>query len=146
MGGFTVIGLHQPKDLANIGGVFRAALAYEANLICVASERTRKDLTRIAADTPKAYRQIPVLRCANLQQMTPLSCEPVAVDLVEGASPLFEFKHPGRAFYIFGPEDGTLGADVLSWCTHRIFVPTKVCMNLASCVNVVLYDRMAKRA
>ncbi len=47
---------------------------------------------------------------------------------------------------MFGPEDGTLGDDVLSWCRDVIYVPTRYCMNLAATVNVVLYDRMQKRA
>ena len=61
------------------------------------------------------------------------------------ATPLPQYKHPDRAFYIFGPEDGTLGQSVTGWCRDIIYVPTIFCMNLAAAVNVVLYDRMAKR-
>jgi tRNA(Leu) C34 or U34 (ribose-2'-O)-methylase TrmL len=53
--------------------------------------------------------------------------------------------HPERAFYVFGPEDGTLGTRHLSKCVRKIMVPTKFCMNLAATVNVVLYDRLAKQ-
>lgn len=53
-------------------------------------------------------------------------------------------NRPARAFYVFGPEDGTLGSDILSWCPQRLMVPTRTCMNLAATVNVVLYDRLAK--
>jgi len=70
---------------------------------------------------------------------------PVAVDLVEGARNLMDYTHPERAIYIFGPEDGTLGPEILSWCRDRIYVPTARCMNLAATVNVILYDRAAKR-
>lgn len=45
---------------------------------------------------------------------------------------------------IFGPEDGTLGERVLSWCRDVVYVPTDRCMNLAATVNVILYDRAAK--
>jgi tRNA(Leu) C34 or U34 (ribose-2'-O)-methylase TrmL len=58
--------------------------------------------------------------------------------------PLPGYKHPERALYIFGPEDGTLGHDVLDWCRDVVYVPTNGCMNLAATVNVVLYDRMTK--
>lgn len=54
------------------------------------------------------------------------------------------FQHPATAFYVFGPEDGTLGKDIRDWCPVRVMIPTRSCMNLAGCVNVVLYDRMAK--
>jgi tRNA(Leu) C34 or U34 (ribose-2'-O)-methylase TrmL len=76
----------------------------------------------------------------------PHDCVPVAVDLVDNARRLPAYTHPERAFYVFGPEDGTLGKRVLERCRDRVMVPTKGCMNLAACVNVVLYDRMCKRA
>ena len=68
----------------------------------------------------------------------------MAVDLVEDAESLPSFQHPNSAFYVFGPEDGTLGERHLSWCPRRLMIPTRGCMNLAATVNVVLYDRMAK--
>ena len=32
----------------------------------------------------------------------------ICVDLVVGATPLPDFVHPEKAFYMFGPEDGIL--------------------------------------
>lgn len=93
----------------------------------------------------KAYRHIPLLRLADLLDAIPYDCVPVAVDLVDCAKPLPEYVHPERAYYIFGPEDGTLGKRILERCRDVVYVPTEGCMNLAACVNVVLYDRMAKR-
>ena len=82
----------------------------------------------------------------DLHSVVPFDCVPVAVDLIEGAVPLGRYVHPERAFYVFGPEDGTLGKSITSWCRDTVYVPTKFCMNLAATVNVVLYDRMNKRA
>jgi tRNA(Leu) C34 or U34 (ribose-2'-O)-methylase TrmL len=96
-------------------------------------------------DTPKAYRSLPFLKVDDLKSVIPHDCVPVAIDLVEGATPLHKYVHPSRAFYIFGPEDGTLGKDVTDWCRDTIYIPTRECMNLSATVNVVLYDRMAKR-
>jgi len=73
-----------------------------------------------------------------------MGCVPVAVELVEGAKPLTEYKHPARAFYIFGPEDGTLKKKITDFCDDVVYIPTEGCMNLAATVNVVLYDRLAK--
>lgn len=76
----------------------------------------------------------------------PFDCVPVAVDLVEGAIPLPSYVHPERAFYVFGAEDATLGRKVTDRCRDKIYVPMAVgCLNLAACVNVVLYDRAAKQ-
>jgi tRNA(Leu) C34 or U34 (ribose-2'-O)-methylase TrmL len=103
-----------------------------------------KRFKRASTDTFKAWRHIPVLEVENLELVIPYDCVPVAVDLITGAHDLREYQHPERAFYIFGPEDGTLGSHVLSWCRDVIYVPTDGCMNLAATVNVVLYDRAAK--
>jgi hypothetical protein len=99
---------------------------------------------RSCVDTFKAWRHIPVLRGDDLHRLIPFDAVPIAVDLVDDAIELPAFQHPQRAFYVFGPEDGTLGRRHLDWCVHRVLVPTRQCMNLAATVNVVLYDRMAK--
>ena len=74
----------------------------------------------------------------------PYNCVPVAVDLLEGATPLPRYVHPERAFYIFGAEDATLGKRIIDRCRDKIVIPTSYCMNLAATANVVLYDRMVK--
>lgn len=137
---YSAIGLVNPKTPANVGSVLRAAFCYDAAMIAITGQR----LIRAATDTPCAFRHIPTLRVEDLKDVIPFDCVPVAIDLIEGARPLQEYTHPKRAFYIFGPEDGTLGKSVTSWCRDVVYVPTKTCMNLAATVNVVLYDRMAK--
>ncbi len=68
----------------------------------------------------------------------------MCVELVEGAIPLPEYQHPDQAFYIFGPEDGTISQQVIDKADAVVYVPTIGCMNLAATVNVVLYDRISK--
>lgn len=140
--GYAAIGLLRPKYAVNVGGVLRAAGVYGAAMVAVQGERTPVVSSQ---DTMAAYKQIPVLRGEDLIALCPYGAVPIAVDLVAGAVPLPSFKHPHMAFYIFGPEDGTLGRSVLDRCPIRLMVPTDGCMNLAATVNVVLYDRMAKQ-
>lgn len=142
MRGYSCIGLDNPKNPINIGSAMRAAYAYRVAMVAVSGNRYRK----VAADTPKAYRHLPLLQVADLKPVVPYGCVPVAVDIIEGAIPLHKYVHPERAFYIFGAEDNTLGKRVLSFCRDVVYVPTKCCMNLAATVNVVLYDRQAKKA
>lgn len=141
MRGYASIGLVRPKNSINVGNVLRAAYCYNAALVAIEGDRSP---VRSHSDTPQAWRHIPVIRGSDLHQMVPFDAVPIAVDLVPDAIDLPAFQHPQRAFYIFGPEDGTLGKRHLDWCTQRIAVPTRSCMNLAATVNVVLYDRMAK--
>lgn len=143
--GYAAVGLHHPKDPANVGGTLRAAWVYGAGLVAIAGPRGRaNDGIRHGANTPAAWKHLPVMVGDDLHALIPFDCIPVAVDLVDGAVPLPSFQHPQRAFYVFGPEDGTLGTSVLDWCKLRVMVPTRMCMNLAATVNVVLYDRIAK--
>lgn len=139
--GYAAIGLHQPKNPKNVGCVLRAAGCFDASLVVTSGARYKHTFT----DTMRAYRHIPLLCVDSLRDAIPYDCVPVAVDIIDGARSLPAFTHPERAFYIFGPEDGTLGESITSWCKHVVSVPTRHCMNLAATVNVVLYDRMVKQ-
>jgi tRNA(Leu) C34 or U34 (ribose-2'-O)-methylase TrmL len=94
----------------------------------------------------KAYRHMPLFKTDDLKNMIPYDCIPVAIDLLDNAISLTGFTHPERAFYIFGAEDATLGARITDWCPHKVYIPTRRCMNLACTVHVVLYDRMVKQS
>lgn len=140
--GYAVIALDQPKFGGNVGATMRAAWCYGAELVVIAGQRFRHEPT----DTPQAWRHIPTLEVADVFDALPFECVPVAVDLLPDATPLPRFVHPERAFYIFGGEDRTLSHEITARCPHKVYVPTRLCMNLAATVNVVLYDRMVKTA
>ncbi len=143
MRGYSAIGLVNSKTPENVGGVCRAASCYDASFIALSGTRAETVLAH-PTDTFKTYRHKPVIMVDDIKSIIPYGCVPVAVDLIDGATPLPEFTHPERAFYIFGPEDGTLDENIISWCSHTVYIPMNRCSNLAATVNVVLYDRMAK--
>ena len=138
--GFSCIGLDNPKTDVNVGAVLRAAGVFRADMVAISGHR----YGRAPTDTMKFYRHLPLLQVEDLHEVIPFDCVPVAVELVDRATPLNEYKHPERAFYVFGAEDATLGERVLSWCRDVVYIPTNGCLNLAACVNVVLYDRLSK--
>ncbi len=140
---FAYIGLVNPKSPENVGMVMRAAGCYEANKVFYTG--TRFDRARqFFTDTKNSHEKIPLKHTDDLISVAPESVKIVAVELVEGAIPLMHFAHPEQAFYIFGPEDGSLSQAILDACDHVVYIPTIGCMNLAASVNVVLYDRLAK--
>lgn len=143
--GFCALALWNPKNPINVGGVMRAADCYGADLIVIGGKRAANMSRHIPTDVSRAWRRIPTIIQNDPFDAMPLGSIPVAIDLIEGAEPLPTFAHPERAFYIFGPEDGTLQATIHRRCKHVVMVPTRHCMNLAACVNVVLYDRLAKQ-
>jgi tRNA(Leu) C34 or U34 (ribose-2'-O)-methylase TrmL len=139
--GKFAIGLHCPKNAINVGAALRAADAYGASLFAFDGKRLSLSTGTNVSHTEY---KIPVIRGEDLHDMIPYGYIPVAVELCEKAENIIFFNHPKNAFYIFGAEDATLGKKTLSWCKYKIYIPTKICMNLAACVNVVLYDRIAK--
>ena len=139
--GYFAVGLDNPKSAVNVGAALRATGVYGGAFMATSGKRYGRSLT----DPQKQYRHLPLIRHANIKEMIPYDCVPVAIELIEGAVPLPEYQHPERAFYIFGAEDNTLGTRVTDWCRDIVYIPTSDCMNLAACVNVVLYDRMAKQ-
>ncbi len=143
MRGYCIIGLDNPKTPANVGSIMRAAGCFGVNSVIYTGRRYKK-AKQFVTDPQKIHRHIPLISADDMEKMVPFDCVPIAVDLIEGAASLVEYKHPERAFYIFGAEDATLGKHITSWCRDTIYVPTSGCMNLAAAVNVILYDRMAK--
>ena len=155
----VTIGLTNPKTPTNVGGVMRAAGCYSVDQVLYTGHRYTHAAKFINSknntDTQNSKDQIPLIAIENFLQFKqtsfdnqleklPETTKIICVDLVEGAIPLPLFEHPEQALYIFGPEDGTIGQDVIDQADDVVYVPTVGCMNLAASVNVLLYDRLSK--
>ena len=139
----VTLGLSNPKSPTNVGAVMRAAGCFRAGAVFFTGERYARS-ARFHTDTKNVSSEIPLVGVDSLLESIPEGAAVVCVELVEGATPLPDFQHPEKAFYLFGPEDGTLGQDVIDRADAVVYVPTIGCLNLAATVNVVLYDRLAK--
>lgn len=144
--GYAAIGLVNPKNPFNVGAALRAVGCFEpAGAALVAY--TGKRYTAGTGDTDRVYRSRPLIhagdRAEDIFKLDLYSCEKVAIE-VFGDVELQDFEHPERAFYIFGPEDGSIPSFIMDECQYKVRIPTVSCMNLAATVNVVLWDRLAK--
>lgn len=137
------IGLTNPKSPTNVGAVMRAAGCFQANYVAYTGERFDRAI-RFNTDTQDASLNIPLAAVDALPASAAENADIVCVELVEGATPLTEYHHPPNAFYIFGPEDGSISQKVIDQADAVIYIPTQGCLNLAATVNIVLYDRLAK--
>lgn len=137
------IGLVNPKSPTNVGGVLRAAGCYDAKEVFFTGQRYL-NAKKFHTDTKNVVERIPLTATDDLEKVKPEGATVVVIELIEGATPLPEFIHPENAFYVFGPEDGSISKDILKWCDEVVYIPTIGCMNLAATCNVVLYDRLAK--
>ena len=127
-----------------MGSILRAAGCYQAQSIRYTGARYAR-AKAFSTDTKNAHLNISVTQVpAAIDPVNDRHLVKVAIELVEGATPLPLFKHPEEALYIFGPEDGSIEQDVIDQCDYVVYIPTIGCMNLAATVNVLLYDRLAK--
>jgi len=140
MRGYAAVGIINSKTEANVGGALRACSCYGASMVCVEGCRYQ----RSCQDTTAMYRSIPLIHTDNIWSVIPFDCIPIAIEINKSAKSIVSFTHPERAFYIFGPEDGSIPNRIMDKCKMTVMIPTKYCMNLAATVNVVLYDRLSK--
>lgn len=138
-----IIGLSDPKSASNVGATLRAAGCYGVDKVIYTGKRYDRAV-KLNTDTKKIKSRIPLIAVNDLLENKNADTKIICVDLIEGAMPLPNFKHPNNALYLFGPEDGTLSQHLIDKADAVVYIPTQGCMNLAATINVVLYDRLAK--
>ncbi len=141
------IGLLNPKSPENVAAVMRSAGNFRVDIVFYTGVRYSRALKsrRQPVDMRRKVGQyIPLNETACLIGEVAESMKIVCIELVENSVPLPIFQHPEHAFYIFGPEDGSINQDIIDKADDVVYVPTVGCMNLSATVNVVLYDRIAK--
>ena len=138
----ATLGLWRPKHDVNVQQIGRLAACYGVSAVIV---HARKRIKPGGIDTTRATRTIPFIMSEDLIASCPVEAVPIAVEITDSAVDITGFVHPDSAYYIFGPEDGTLPKSVMASCASTIKIPTSYCLNMAMAVNVVLYDRVAKQ-
>jgi tRNA(Leu) C34 or U34 (ribose-2'-O)-methylase TrmL len=137
------IGLINPKSPTNVGAILRASGCFGASSISYTGNRLNRAL-QFNTDTQNNADHIPLTHKLSVLDDLPEDTKIVCVELVEGAIALPSYVHPTNAYYVFGPEDGSVTQAVIDQADDVVYIPTVGCLNLAATVNVVLYDRLAK--
>ena len=141
------IGLINPKSPYNVSSIMRTAGNFAVDRVFYTGKRYPRALMRNPG-LPDMHRKvgqtIPLTEVSSLIEAASENMKLVCVEFVEDATALPVFEHPDKAFYIFGPEDGTMSQDIIDRADAVVYIPTINSMNLAATVNVVLYDRLAK--
>lgn len=137
------IGLINPKSATNVASILRAAGCYGVSSVFYTGQRFGY-AQRFNADTQNMRSIIPTIGVDDLLAVKPKNAKTIVIELVEGAIPLPQLEHPENAYYIFGPEDGSVSPAIVEAADEVVYIPTFNSMNLAATANVVLYDRLAK--
>lgn len=136
----------KPVDAMQPGEQF----SYNDKLFTVLSVGRRWTIAKDPDGEEKPFRNgmVPDKSVTEFRPLDPFIAQgftPVAVEVRENSEPLPLFWHPPKAVYVFGPEDGSLQRGLLGACQRFVVIPSDECLNLASAVNVTLYDRRAKQ-
>ena len=142
------IALINPKTAANVGMIIRLASCYGFKQVWWSGERVSLDIERRGRipreERMKGYRDVQMIQHDRFFDQFPADATPVAIEVRENSENLLEFEHPENAVYVFGPEDGSIPRATLQLCHRFVVIPTRHCLNLATAVATVIYDRQIK--
>jgi tRNA(Leu) C34 or U34 (ribose-2'-O)-methylase TrmL len=139
--------LIDPKYAHNVGMVVRLASCYGLKQVWFTGERVSLDISyrrRLPREERmKGYADVEIINYDYpFEQFE--NAVPVAVEVRKNSEPLHSFEHPPNAVYVFGPEDGSIAKPHVGHCHRFVVIPTKHCLNLATAVATVLWDRQYK--
>jgi tRNA(Leu) C34 or U34 (ribose-2'-O)-methylase TrmL len=138
--------LINPKYPRNVGMAIRLASCYAFKQVWFTGKRVSLDgkngrLPR--EERMKGYKEIELINHDYVfDQFHDVT--PVAIEVRENAIPLPMFEHPKNPIYIFGPEDGSIDSVHLRHCHNFVVIPTRHCLNLATSIATILWDRQYK--
>lgn len=143
--GYFAIGAERMSKSLNLGNLMRSAHGFGASFTFTVGATYRA--LEAFADTSKSQLHLPHYNWAKLEDMDlPHGCKLVGIELVDNAVDLPSFRHPLRAAYVLGPEQGSLSEPLLARCEHVVRIPTKFCINVAMAGAIVMYDRVRSLA
>ena len=138
-----------PKFRSNVGAILRVCSAFDAQFFYWSGERAKAELSpkgKIRLPREERMEEYSKVKFRNhAEPLLPFAFTPVAVEFGEYES-LYDFEHPELATYVFGAEDKGIPQSVLRKCHRFVTIPTNHCLNLATAVSIVLYDRKVKDA
>lgn len=145
--------LDNPKFAVNVAQTVRLASCYGFKQVWWTGHRVALDIEQQQStsrkrrlpreERMKGYKEVEMIEYDRPLDLFDLVI-PVAVEVREDSELLYDFEHPEHAVYVFGPEDGSVRKQLLHYCHRFVTIPSRHCLNLATAVATVLYDREKK--
>lgn len=138
--GYFGIGIYKTKTPVNVGTLWRTANILGAAFIFTIGRRYENQ----CSDTMKTPRHIPLFHFETIDDLhkhLPKGCPLVGVEITPDAVDVKNYRHPPRACYLLGAEDGGLPNDIIDQCHNLIKLQGDTCMNVAVAGSIVIYHR-----
>ena len=143
--GYFAIGAERMSKALNLGNLMRSAHGFGASFTFTVGATYQALEAR--ADTSKGQWHLPHYNWKSLPDLVlPEGCKLVGIELVDDAIDLPSFRHPLRAAYVLGPEQGSLSPPLIARCDYVVRIPTFFCVNVAMAGAIVMYDRVKSLA
>lgn len=138
--GYFAIGAERMSKALNLGNLMRSAHGFGASFTFTIGATYQALEAR--ADTSRSQSHLPHYNWRTLDDIAlPGGCKLVGIELLDEATDLPSFRHPLRAAYVLGPEQGSLSPELIERCDYVVKIPTKFCVNVAMAGAIVMYDR-----
>jgi tRNA G18 (ribose-2'-O)-methylase SpoU len=139
--GYFAIGAERISKCLNLGNLMRSAHGFGAAFTFTIGASYQALEAR--ADTSRGTQHLPHYDWRSIEELAlPKGCRLVGVELLDQAVDLPSFRHPLRAAYVLGPEQGSLSPELLARCDHVVRIPSSFSINLAMAGAIVMYDRV----
>lgn len=143
--GYFAIGAERMSKALNLGNLMRSAHGFGASFTFTVGASYQAMEAR--ADTSKGQWHLPHYNWTRTADLVlPHGCKLVGIELIDDAIDLPSFRHPLRAAYVLGPEQGSLSEPLLQRCDYVVKIPTRFCINVAMAGAIVMYDRVKSLA
>jgi tRNA G18 (ribose-2'-O)-methylase SpoU len=142
MRGYFAIGAEGISKAMNVGSLMRSAHAFGASFLFTVAAAYPRGKGR-ASDTSDAEGHVPLYAFPDVASLVlPRGCALVGVEISDEAVELPSFHHPRCAAYVFGPERGSLTAEMAGRCDYLVRIPTQFSLNVGIAGAIVMYDRV----
>ena len=141
--GYFGIGIYNLLNKQNLGTLWRSAYAFGASFIFTIGRKYEHQVS----DPQRVTRHMPLFSFDTIEAMRAQCPEArlIGIEYLDASIPLWSYSHPDRAIYLLGSEGQGLNRQTLSYCQDVLYIPTALCLNVATAGSIVLWDRISKR-
>ena len=145
--------LCNPKFSANVTKIYRLAACFGFSQVWHTGDRIGPDMgrgrrTRLPPEERmRGHGKVDLIRCeAALDVLAASGARLVGVEFAHSTQSLLDLEHDASSgtVYVFGPEDDRLRPEQLGRCQTVVQIPSFHCLNLATAVATVMWDRTYK--